>query len=137
MKVSQCLLLMSASVVLLTSCTKAFVFNVFNNTGNDIVVIPYDTEMKSISYPIKAGSAGEIFFPSKLVVKHRTGEWVYQFKSLRMDERYKYDYVRHGRRVQDIQIEPEGIIYTLPKNSGHIVNNFSQPLGFPLTPEKI
>ena len=137
MKASRCFLLMMSCAVLLTSCTQAFVFNIFNNTGNDIVVISYDTKMNSKSYPIKAGSTGEIVFPGKLVVKYQTSKWVYQFESLRMDERYKYDYVRHGRRVQDIQIEPEGVIYTLPRNNGHVVNNFPQPSGFPLSPEKI
>jgi hypothetical protein len=75
-----------------------------------------------------------IGFPSSFTIKHQSDEW--QYRTMPVYKRYKYEYAHHLIRMQDLQVEPGGDIYLLMPRSKNVVSQFpSQPLGFPLKPE--
>jgi len=127
------LLLLLTCSISLTSCTRGFVYKVFNNSGQDLVIISYDGEFTPKEYPIKSGAFADVSFPSKLVIRHPKGEWTYDL----VPYKKSYEYARTGGpRVQDVQIESDGSIYLLLPRTKQAVHSFpSQFDGYPLRPK--
>jgi hypothetical protein len=119
--------------LLLVSCSRGFVYKVFNNSGQDLTVVCYDSKDVPTEYHIKAGAFHDVHYPSKLVIKHDKGEWRYD----RLQHTSAYEYSRTaGPRVQDVQVEADGVIYLLLPNTKQTVKQFpSQPDGYPLRPK--
>jgi hypothetical protein len=121
-------------VLFYTSCTQGFVFRVFNNTGDDLVIVCYDFKMTPKEYPVKNGLHTKIPFTTKLIIKHSSDQW--EYGTVPTNEQYKY--FHYGLRSQALQIEPGGNIYVLLPKIEHIVAELpSQPTGFPVSPKKL
>lgn len=115
------------------SCSRGFVFKVFNNSGQDLVVVSCDGKLVPHMFPVGTGATVDVQFPTKLSIKHSSAEWKYDLPLL--DKRYQY-LRAGGLRVQDIQIEANGFIYLLLPNTKKVVQQFPpQPAGFPLMPK--
>src|SRR6187399_2149495 len=65
-----------AVAVLLGGCSGS-IFLVFNNTGNDLTVLSYDTTGHANEYFIRTGLSHKVASPSRLVVKVSTNVWEY------------------------------------------------------------
>ena len=126
------LLFFSLSLLVL-SCSRGFVYKVFNNSGQDIVVMSYDSASVLKSIPLQNRQARDVPFPSKLIIRNASRDWKYTLPLYRSE----YEYTRAaGFRVQDVQIEPNGSIYLLlPKTTAPVAQFPPQPPNFPLTPQ--
>ena len=124
------LLALCVSVI---SCSRAFVFKVFNNSGQDLIILSYDGKLVPHEFPVAAGSTVDVQFPTKLSIIHSGNEWKYDLP--RLDKTYEYTRAS-GVRVQDIQIETSGFIYLLLPKTKEAVHQFpAQPDGFPIMPK--
>jgi hypothetical protein len=114
------------------SCSRGFVFKAFNNSGEDLVVISYNGKLVPHEFAVAAGASVDVPFPTRLSIKHPSGEWRYDL--VWTDKRYHYTRAG-GLRVQDVQIEADGAIYLLSPKSKQAVQQFpTQPNGYPIRP---
>jgi hypothetical protein len=124
--------------VLLVSCHKGFVYRIFNNSGEDIILWSYDTKMNATEYVIKSGRAEDVANPCRLSVKQVTSgrEWVYD--PVPLSKEYWYSRSSFGKTDVRFQLEPDGGIFVLAPGTQAIVSKFvAQPTGFPLRPRKV
>ncbi len=124
-------------ILLFASCNREFILDVFNNTGGDITVISSDRALVETRYFIISGGHTRVKNPYWLIVDGARGRWSYYAAPISA----KGDYVvseRLGPLIEKFQIEANGFVYILSRESNAIVNELpNQPLGYPLMPQKI
>ena len=125
----------SCCVILLASCQRGIVYVMFNNTGQDITILSYDTKMEPKSYTVKHGTAVDVQTPFVLKVRIAGREWVYDdWKDVRVGKEFQYARPL-GLIDERFQIESDGAIYVLPAAAERIASSFpQQPKGLPIRP---
>lgn len=125
-------------LVMLTSCSKIAVLELFNNTDSDLEVTSADTAGQEKHYRIPSKSFGRIQIPTVLTIKHANERWIYDFREhpIRFDRNAPYvKFERSGGSLEQFQIENSGFIYILLANAEAPAKNFpTQPEGYPLKP---
>jgi hypothetical protein len=123
-------------VCALTSCTRAFVLEVFNDTGMELELVSADTAHNEKHYTIEPNKSERIQIPSVLTVKHGSGVWTYILRPLPTRQAQGYMTSEHlGPLIEKFQIEPDGSIYILLGDTKAIVKAFPpQPSGYPVKP---
>ena len=130
---SRFLFCLVAVAVLLAGCSGS-VLLIFNNTGQDLTVLSYDTKDHPVKYVIKSGASHKVASPTKLVVKSATNSWEYaDFPKL--ERRYRGG-GGTSPRTFTLQIESDGGIYILDAGTKKCVTELTQqPNGFPVRPK--
>ena len=120
---------------MLTSCSRAVVFHMFNNTELDIEVLTRDSVGKVTRHHILKNQSEQLQFTDHLIVNDGTNRWEYEVKSVPKFKKYMTSESFGPLRV-DIQLEKDGSIFVLAPKSTIPASNFpDQPDGYPLRPK--
>ena len=134
MRIRSALLLLSLSL-LLTSCHPGYEVEVTNNSGQNLVVLSLDTELKATSYPVGSSQTVRVEVWYKLQVQHSGETWSYDMPPRPLPKSYAKR-IGVNRYLHRYQIEKDGSIYVLlPDSQGPVANHPSQPVGYPVRPK--
>lgn len=119
------------SVYVLTGCHFRTIVEILNNTGTDIVIVSFDSELNETSYNVENGKSIQMGIPSKLEIRSRENRWRYnelrpisgQFVKRRNANTY----------VIRFQMEKNRGLYIALPDTNEIA--LPQPTGYPLNPE--
>ncbi len=120
-------------VCVLTGCHSGLILEIVNNTGEDIIVVEFNTKLEPTQYQLKNGQIAQIGIPSKLQVRRQDGIWDYDLNPFHGCFEKK---VHANIYVAKFQVEKSGEIYAIPPDSTTPATNFSvQPPHYPIKPQ--
>ena len=125
--------LAAACVVLLLclSCSRSIEFQLFNNTGVELLVIcehTQGTQPEIKMYKLPPGQSVVVEYANLLRINTPTAVWKYPTLAVDVERQTQKS------RVPRIQIESNGELYLLPSGTEQITTLPPQPPGFPVKP---
>jgi hypothetical protein len=119
-------------ICVLTGCHSGLILEIINNTGEDIIVVEFNTKLEPTQYQLKNGHIVQIGIPSKLQIRRQDGIWDYDLKPFPSSFEKK---VRVNIYLAKFQIEKSGEIYAIQPDSTTPVTSFPvQPPHYPIKP---
>lgn len=122
---------------LLTSCTRAIVFQIFNNSESVLEIVSYDSNQSEKHYTIGKNQFERVRFSNRLTIKHGTNVWDYEVKLVPKTTTYMKS-ESFGPLVIKVQVENDGGVYVLHPESdvaATTANMPPQPTGYPMRPK--
>jgi len=127
------LVLLLFCIFVLTGCHPGLILEIFNDTGEDIIVVEFNAKLEPTQHQLKNGHAVQIGIPSKLEVRSHDGTWDYDLKPIPSSFEKK---VHAKIYLAKFQIEKDGRIFAIPPDSIEPVTNLPvQPQHYPIKPE--
>jgi hypothetical protein len=116
---------------LLTSCTRAVVLQVFNNTGARITVNSYESDLKEKRYVIDDAQSERVQNANRLTINRGNVIWNYNVKPVPTQTYMTSE--RAGPLVIKLQVESDGTIYVLPPQAQRVMATLpGQPAAYPI-----
>ncbi len=137
MKSSYALLLLFALALLLTGCHSVLEIEMVNNTGQDLAIDSFDTQMKRTSYSLRAGETARINVWYKLQILHGGETWDYHGPPVPppLPKNFRKR-IGVNRFLEKYQIGKDGAIYVLLPDSQRPTSDLPpQPSGYPVRPK--
>jgi hypothetical protein len=120
---------------LLTSCTRAILLQVFNNTRERLTVVSYEHDLKEKHYSIDAHQSARVEISNRLTITRENTVWEYDVKPVPKRTTYMTS-ERFGPLLVKLQVEQNGVVYILsPEAQGVMTNPPPQPPGYPIQPK--
>jgi hypothetical protein len=120
---------------LLTACHPGFEVEIANNSGQELVVVSLDTELKATSYPVAHNQTVRVKVWYQLQVQYHGGKWEYFMPARPLPKEFQKQ-IGVNRYLERFQIEKDGAIYALlPDSDAPTKTLSSQPPGFPASPK--
>lgn len=125
------IILIIFSVYILTGCHFETIVEVSNNTGENIVIVSYDTKLNKTFYNVKSGTNIQIGIPSRLEVRNGADKWTYN--EIRPVSGRFVKKLRPNTYIIRFQIRANRGLYLDLPDTGEMAQ--PQPVGYPISPE--
>jgi hypothetical protein len=121
-------------LLLVSGCYPGTIVEVANNSGQTLIVISMDGELKETAYKVESNQTTRIKVPYKMRIKRGEETWNYDFPPYKLPNNFRKK-VRGNWYLEKFQIEKDGTINCLfPESQGPVANLPSQPAGYPVRP---
>jgi hypothetical protein len=127
------ILLSALCLLALTSCSRAIVLQVFNNTGVEVKILANDGHQEQ-SFSVAQGQSQRIKAPLGISVLSGGNSWQYDVKPVPKTKQYMISET-FGPLVIKLQLQPDGSVHVLPPTAQGTQDGLpAQPPGYPLIP---
>ena len=129
-------LLCFVGLLLLPSCTRTIVIQIFNATSGALEVVSYEKSGAERHYQIGPNQSGRVQVSRQLTVRRERVSWNYDLKPIPKTTNF-FASVALGPLVVKLQVEGDGTLYVLPPAATNVMRGFPpQPDGYPIRPKQ-